>query len=459
MALRTPHRYGSPAPAASLDPRLVGFAVTATVVGAYAALQLFMTRSSVNFLWWRTELMREQDHFRYPKAPVPASALQPTWQEWVPTATTAVVVTTALVLLAILMVRSGRGLWLLLVAVLPLVPVELSPGVWAPPLANTSAYALVFPPGAIQPDTFWAWMEASLQAFTIILPAFVIGRMLTVRLARVWGGEVLWRLAGPAAVAFVVVLWDLGEGLPVDRGAVARTALLVTIGALVITGTRSRRAAAVGLALLPAVAGGLVTWTTDVGGQAAVVVDPTAWRWGGLTLLGAAWALAQPRVRAGVRWGWDAWRAALAAQDGDPAEAEAEGPEADVAEAEGLEADVAEAEGLEAAVPHRARPWPLRTRTGRPAGQSTPLRASQDAGVAEAEVPEAKVPHRARPWPLRTRTGRPAGQSTRLKASQDAGVAEAEVDEVEVAEVEVAEPVSRRRGRGAAVPVGGRHRA
>ena len=254
MALRTPHRYGSPAPAASLDPRLVGFAVTATVVGAYAALQLFMTRSSVNFLWWRTELMREQDHFRYPKAPVPASALQPTWQEWVPTATTAVVVTTALVLLAILMVRSGRGLWLLLVAVLPLVPVELSPGVWAPPLANTSAYALVFPPGAIQPDTFWAWMEASLQAFTIILPAFVIGRMLTVRLARVWGGDVLWRLAGPAAVAFAVVLWDLGEGLPVDRGAVARTALLVTIGALVITGTRSRRAAAVGLALLPAVA-------------------------------------------------------------------------------------------------------------------------------------------------------------------------------------------------------------
>jgi len=390
MAIRTPHRYGTPAPAASLDPRLVGFGVTALVLGAYAALQLFMTRSSVNFLWWRTELMREQDHFRYPKAPVPAAALQPTWQEWVPTATTAVAVTTALVLLAILMVRSGRGLWLLLVAALPLVPVELAPGVWAPPLANTSAYALVFPPGAIQPDTFWAWMEASLQAFAIVLPAFVIGRMLTARVARVWGGDVLWRLALPAAVALLVVLWDLGEGLPVDRGTIAHTALLVMIGALVITGTRSRWAAVLGLAVLPAVAGGLVTWTTDVTGQAAVVVDPTAWRWGGLALVGAAWVLVQPRVRTCVRWTWDYWRAALAAPDGD-------------------------------AAPDQPPPWPLRTRTGRPAGQSTPLRASRSAEVLE--------------------------------------VTEREVADVEVAEVGVAEPVSRRRGRGAAMPVGGRHRA
>jgi len=408
MAIRTPHRYGTRAPAASLDPRLVGFGVTAMVLGAYAALQLFMTRSSVNFLWWRTELAREQDHFRYPKAPVPAAALQPTWQEWVPTATTAVLVTTALALLAVLMVRSGRGLWLLLVALLPLVPVELAPGVWAPPLANSSAYALVFPPGAIQPDTFWAWMEATLQSFAIILPAFVIGRMLTNRPARVWGGDVVWRLAGPAVVGFGVVLWDLGEGLPVDRGAVSRTALLVTIGALVITGTRSRWAAVLGLAVLPAVAGGLVTWTTDVTGQALVVVDPTAWRWGGLALLGAAWVLVQPRVHAGLRWGWDSWRTAL------------EGAEVKVAEVEVWDVEVPEVDS------DLAPTRPLRTRTGRPAGQRTPLRASRDADVLELAEVE---------------------------------VAEVEVAEVEVAEVEVAEPVSRRRGRGAATPVGGRHRA
>lgn len=317
MARRPPHRYGSRTPVAQLNPRLVGYGVTGFVLGTYAALQLFITRSSVNFLWWRAEQVRQQEHFRYPKAPGPGPAGQPTWQEWVPTATTAVLVTAALVGLAILIVRSGRGMWLLLAAAIPLVPTELLPGVWAPALANTSAYALVFPPGAIQPDTLWAWMEAALQSFAVVIPAFVVGRLLPVRSPRVWAGEVLWRLAAPAAAATSWVLWTMAVGLPVDWGTAARRTLLVTIGALVVTGTSTRWKAVAGLAVLPAVAGGWVTWTTDVSGDASVVVAPDARWWSVLALLGAVWVLGQPYVRAGVHAVWRVWRTALAKQSGE----------------------------------------------------------------------------------------------------------------------------------------------
>ena len=69
MARRRPQRYGARTPKADLDPRLLGIGVTFFVLATYAALQLFLTRSSVNFLWWRAEQVRVQEHFHFPKAP------------------------------------------------------------------------------------------------------------------------------------------------------------------------------------------------------------------------------------------------------------------------------------------------------------------------------------------------------------------------------------------------------
>ena len=227
---------------------------------------------------------------------------------------TAVAITAALLALAIVLVRSGRGMWLLLVAALPLIPIELAPGVWAPSPVNSAAYALIFPPGALQPDTVWAWMEASLQSFAVILPALVIGRLLPVPRARMWAGDVLPRFSVPAAAGIVYLGWKLALGAPVDWGTDSRAALLVTVGGLVVTGIRNRPVGLLALAVTTALAGSLVTWTTDVTGHAAVVTDLAVWRTATLALLGAAWVLGQPYLAAAARGTYGIWRSALHAQ-------------------------------------------------------------------------------------------------------------------------------------------------
>ena len=237
------------------------------VLGTYSAMQLFLTRSSVNFLWWRAESVRQIDHFRSPKAAVAASASAPTWQEWVPTAMTAVLATAVLLWLALLLARSGRGAWAALAAALPLVPTQLVPGVWAPALANSAAYALVFPPGATEPSTMWAWLEAGIQSAAILLPAVVVGRMLPGRRPRVWTSDAVRRLRWPAGLTVGLLCWHVAVGADPDWGSTLRNAVYFAIGGLLVSGGLRWWSALGGVVLIPALASGLIRWTTDVSGR------------------------------------------------------------------------------------------------------------------------------------------------------------------------------------------------
>jgi hypothetical protein len=285
--------------------------VTLAVITVQALVQGLVAHSVVTRSWWDTEWVRLQLRLANPKATDAPSVPWPGWQGWVPSAATALGTTIALVLLALLVARVGRGWWLLAVAVLPLVPLELAPGSWAPPLTNQVAYALVWPAGSTDPNTTWAWVSASITAVLVALPAATLAAQ---RSRRPWvsPGQVLGRFV-PVGLGLLVWLgWEISSGESTDPFTTGWRVLLVLVGGMALTGIVRKWQVAVVLALLPALAAGAVHWTTGVDGVPVVVTDPAAWWMSAAAVAGGLFAaLVQPTLAGWWRRGTGYWRAAL----------------------------------------------------------------------------------------------------------------------------------------------------
>ena len=302
-----------PAPSSTAKRRHPVLQVTLAVLAVQAMVQGLVAHSVVTRGWWDTEWVRLQLRLANPAAANAHSVPWPGWQGWVPSAVTALGSTLALVLLALLVARVGRGWWLLAVAALPLVPFELAPGSWAPPLTNQVAYALVWRAGATEPNTAWAWVSASITALLVALPAATLAAQ---RSRRPWvsPGQVLGRLV-PVGLVFVLWLgWQESAGATPDTYITAWRGLLVVVGAMATTGIVRKWQVLVVLAVLPAFAAGAVRWTTGVDGVPVVVTDPsTLWMSVAAVAGGVFAAIAQPALVAGRRRGWAYWQAMLAA--------------------------------------------------------------------------------------------------------------------------------------------------
>ena len=287
--------------------------VTVAVVTVQALVQGLVAHSVVTRGWWDTEWVRLQLRLANPKATYAHSVPWPGWQGWVPSAATALGTTVALVLLALLVVRVGRGWWLLAVAALPLVPFELAPGSWAPPLPNQVAYALVWPAGATDPTTTWAWVSAAITAVLVALPAATLAAQ---RSRRPWlsPGQVLGRFVPVGLGLLLWLAWESTAGEPADPFSLGWRGLLVLVGGMALTGIVRKWQVLVLLAVLPALAAGAVRWTTGVDGVPAVVTDPAAWWMSAAAVAGGLFAaIVQPTLASWWRRGTGYWRAALAA--------------------------------------------------------------------------------------------------------------------------------------------------
>ncbi len=300
--------------------------MTVAVLLVQGAVQSLVAHGVATRTWWTSEWVRLQLQLAQPKAPyVQHPAPAPSWRDWVPSATTAVLVTAALVLLALLVARVGRGWWLLAVAALPLLPAELAPGVWAPPLSNQVAYALVWPAGATEPQTAWAWISAAITAVLVAVPAAALA---VTRTRQPWAspGLVLGRLAPVGLVAAAWLGWQSYAGHPADVLLASWRTILVVVGALAMTGVVRRGQVLLVLVVLPAFAAGAVRWTTTADGVPTLVLDPAAWWMSAAAVAGgvyAAWL--QPRLARALRSGRLLWSDALhAGEDEDELEAEDE---------------------------------------------------------------------------------------------------------------------------------------
>ncbi len=303
-----PTRYERP----TLAQRHPVAVVTSAVLALQAAVQGLVAQSVSSDLWWQTEWVRLNVRLHHPAAAYAQQLPKPGWQTWVPPAVTAVLATAALVGLGLLLARAGRGWWVLLVAALPLVPAELAPGSWGPPLLNQAAYALVWPAGATEPDTTWAWMSAAVTALLITLPATTLTAAVP-RRPLVAGRWVLGRLALPGIAAAAVLAWQVNDGTTPDPWTVAWWTLLATTGALAVTGALRPWVAFGWLLVLPALAGGIVRWTTSVDGTSAVLFDWSARTLSFVAVAGGLWALGQPAFVHGVRAVTTHWYAAVVA--------------------------------------------------------------------------------------------------------------------------------------------------
>ena len=291
--------------------------VTLAAVAVQCVVQGLVAHSVAAQLWWQTEWVRGQLRVNHPLAAYAQRLPQPGWQSWVPSTATAVLVTVALMLLALLVVRVGRGWWLLLVAALPLVPMEPAAGVWAPPPVNQVAYALLWPAGATAPSTTWAWIAAAITALMVAIPAATLNAMAG---RRPWtsGPQILGRLLPAGSAAGLVLAWEAAAGWTPDPWPAGWRATLTVVGALVLTGTLDRRiaflpVAVLPLAVLPALAAGAVRWTTGPDGLTAVVIDPLALWMSAAALAGGVVGLTQPVLTKWLRRAWSAWREMLAA--------------------------------------------------------------------------------------------------------------------------------------------------
>ena len=304
-------RYSSDPPVHRLRPVVL---VSCVVLGAYAGLQLVAASTMTSQLWWRSEWFRMQLHQKDPNVPFTQPVPGPLWQSWVPSAVTAFVLILALVLLALALVAAGRGWWLLLAALVPLVPSQLAPGVWAPQLSNQVMYAVVWPAGATDPSTSWSWISAAMEVVVIAVPAMVLRSVVLERRAVVRTSDAVRRLLAVALVVAAVVAWNHSAGEPQDWGTLARRGAFFAIGALVVSGSMRRIWVLPFLACLPTVAGGVWRWATGVDGQPVFVNDPRAWALTVVFCLGAVWVFAQP-VAAGALGRVRAWWTAMVAAD------------------------------------------------------------------------------------------------------------------------------------------------
>jgi hypothetical protein len=286
--------------------------VTIAVLVATALVQGLVAWSVASRSWWSSEWVRLQLHHVDPTAPFAQHPQpHPGWRDWVPSATTSVLITAALVLLALLVVRVGRSWWLLAVALLPLVPTELAPGTWAPPLSNQLAYGLVWPAGSTDPDTAWAWVSAGITFVLVALPAATLAVSRT-RRPYLSPGLVLGRLLPVGLVAAAWLGWRAYNGVPADALLAGWRTILVVVGALAATGLVRRGQVLAVLAVLPALAAGAVRWTTGVDGVPQLETDAMAWLMSAAAVGGGVWAAyLQPRLVRGLSWVRAEWHTAL----------------------------------------------------------------------------------------------------------------------------------------------------
>jgi hypothetical protein len=352
-------RYSGDPPVHRLRPVVL---VTFVVLGAYAGLQLVAASTMTSQLWWRSEWLRLQLHHKYPKAAFTQPVPGPVWQSWVPSAVTAFVLILVLVLLALALVTAGRGWWLLLAALVPLIPSQIAPGVWAPELSNQVMYAVVWPAGATGPSTAWSWISAAIEVVVIAVPAMVLRSVVLERRAVVHTSDAVRRLLAVALVVGAVIAWNHSAGEPQDWGTLARRGVFFAIGALVVSGSMRRIWVLPFLACLPTVAGGVWRWATGVDGQPVLVNDPRSWALTIAFCLGAVWVFAQP-VAAGAVRQVHAWWTAMVAADVERKNARLAARAAAVEKvdvedtADGADsADSAVGEAAEVRRPSRARP-------------------------------------------------------------------------------------------------------
>jgi hypothetical protein len=288
---------------------------TIAVLATYAALQALAGSTMTSTLWWQSEWTRIRLHHEFPKASFTQPRPGPTWESWLPSATTAFVLILSLVILALVLVCAGRGWWLLLVAAIPLVPAQIAPGTWAPELSNQLMYAIVWPAGATEPTTAWCWVSAAIESLVIAVPALGLKAVVVERRQAVHISQVVRQLLPGAVIIAAVVGWNVSAGEVQDWTTLARRAVFAVIGALLFSGGVRRRRALPLLVLLPAFASGLVRWTTGVDGHAAVVTDWSVRGQSVAAVCGAAWILGYPAVARAVRSMRTSWVAMIDADE------------------------------------------------------------------------------------------------------------------------------------------------
>lgn len=146
-----------------------------------------------------------------------------------------------------------------------------------------------------------AWISAAIEAIVVAIPAMVLRSVVLDRRPLVHTSDVVRRLLPTVVVVGLVVVWNDNAGEPQDWGALERRAIFVAVGALLVSGSMRRRWALPVFACLPAIAAGLVRWTTGLDGRPAVVTDPTAAALTVAFCCGAVWVFAQPAMARAYR--------------------------------------------------------------------------------------------------------------------------------------------------------------
>jgi hypothetical protein len=158
---------------------------------------------------------------------------------------------------------------------------------------------------------------AGLAAVVAVVPAATLHAMTYPRHrggGPVPGRAVLRRLAALGVASVLVARWEASAGDHLDPWRVAWLAGAAAAGALVATGSlrRPRHLAVriplvvVLLAVLPPLAARALM-LVPTGDGSAWVSDPSTRAFGLAALVGAVWAVAEPRVATTVRWAGDAW--------------------------------------------------------------------------------------------------------------------------------------------------------
>jgi hypothetical protein len=304
---------------------------SAVVLAAYAGFQVLVAWSTTTNLWWQSETLRLRMHWQFPTAVVAPAQPMASWQAWLPSAATAAFMVAALVVAALSLVCAGRGWWLLLPAAIPLVPTQLVPGVWAPPLSNQVLYALVWPASATVPSTAWTWVSACIETVVVALPAVALNAVVIHRRPSLFSAEVARRLLPGLLAVAAVAVWEVNADHAPDWGLLGRQVLWAAIAAMLFFGGLRRRLAVPLLVVLPALAGGLLRWSAGADGTTSITVDSAAWGLSVAALVGAVWVAVQPLTTWPVRRWRKEWAAQLAAggasADVEPADASRESAE------------------------------------------------------------------------------------------------------------------------------------
>jgi hypothetical protein len=303
-------RAGRRPPAHRLRPVVWG---SLAVLATYTGFQLLVAESAAGSLWWRNEWLRRSLQARFPTVSFGPAQPVPSWQTWLPSAVTSVVLVGALAALALALVCAGRGCWLFLASALPLVPARVAPGVWLPAVPDQVMYSIVRPAGATEPSVTWSWLSAGVEALVIALPALALSAVVVERRPVLFSADVVRRLVPVMLAVVAVVAWNWRAGEPQDWVQHGHRMVWMLVGALLLAGGLRRRWALPILVALPALAAGLLRWTSGVDGPPQVVLDPAASAASAAAVLGGGWIVVSPLVVRVLRWPLSRWRAMVIA--------------------------------------------------------------------------------------------------------------------------------------------------